>query len=86
MADLHSSAVCVSGRQIGHPGGTPFSPGMGGFPKTYEILLDATECACGYYRRRNTGNKQWDQCPDCTFVRREMIFEDDSKIRFADLA
>ncbi|CAK1363552.1 unnamed protein product [Cercospora beticola] len=67
MADLHSSAVCVSGRQIGHPGGTPFSPGMGGFPKTYEILLDATECACGYYRRRNTGNKQWDQCPDCTF-------------------
>ncbi|KAJ4986132.1 hypothetical protein SVAN01_08396 [Stagonosporopsis vannaccii] len=25
----------------------------------------ATKAACGNYRVRNTGNKQWDQCPDC---------------------
>ncbi|PSN73966.1 hypothetical protein BS50DRAFT_4763 [Corynespora cassiicola Philippines] len=26
---------------------------------------DATVKACGNYLMRNTGNKQWDQCPDC---------------------
>ncbi|KAH6625784.1 hypothetical protein C7974DRAFT_377247 [Boeremia exigua] len=25
----------------------------------------ATKAACGNYKARNTGNKQWDQCPDC---------------------
>ncbi|KAF1927451.1 uncharacterized protein M421DRAFT_421862 [Didymella exigua CBS 183.55] len=25
----------------------------------------ATIASCGNYRVRNTGNKQWDQCPDC---------------------
>ncbi|PYI33139.1 hypothetical protein BP00DRAFT_129797 [Aspergillus indologenus CBS 114.80] len=25
----------------------------------------ATEKACTYYKNRNTGSKQWDQCPDC---------------------
>ncbi|KAH7374284.1 hypothetical protein BKA66DRAFT_589802 [Pyrenochaeta sp. MPI-SDFR-AT-0127] len=27
---------------------------------------DATAAACGAYLRRNTGDKQWDKCPDCT--------------------
>lgn len=30
---------------------------------------DATVKACGNYLMRNTGNKQWDQCPDCGMVR-----------------
>ncbi|KAL1603278.1 hypothetical protein SLS59_004374 [Nothophoma quercina] len=25
----------------------------------------ATKAACGNYKLRNTGDKQWDQCPDC---------------------
>ncbi|KAH7115055.1 hypothetical protein B0J11DRAFT_572018 [Dendryphion nanum] len=25
----------------------------------------ATRGACTAYKNRNTGNKQWDQCPDC---------------------
>ncbi|KAJ4319167.1 hypothetical protein N0V94_004040 [Neodidymelliopsis sp. IMI 364377] len=25
----------------------------------------ATKAACGNYKERNTGDKQWDQCPDC---------------------
>jgi hypothetical protein len=28
----------------------------------------ATKAACGNYNVRNTGNKQWDKCPDCTMV------------------
>lgn len=28
----------------------------------------ATTAACGNYKVRNTGNKQWDQCPDCEMV------------------
>lgn len=28
----------------------------------------ATKAACGNYKVRNTGNKQWDQCPDCEMV------------------
>ncbi|OLN81929.1 hypothetical protein CCHL11_08606 [Colletotrichum chlorophyti] len=26
----------------------------------------ATKKACTAYRNRNTGNQQWDKCPDCT--------------------
>lgn len=29
---------------------------------------DATVKACGNYLKRNTGNKQWDKCPDCKMV------------------
>lgn len=29
---------------------------------------DATKKACEAYKNRNTGNKQWDKCPDCTLV------------------
>ncbi|KAF3037523.1 hypothetical protein E8E12_007551 [Didymella heteroderae] len=25
----------------------------------------ATKAACGNYKVRNTGDKQWDSCPDC---------------------
>lgn len=28
----------------------------------------ATIKACGNYFMRNTGDKQWDQCPDCGMV------------------
>lgn len=68
LADTHSVAVCVSNRKYSEIGGTPFSVSYT-WAKEYEILTDATECACDYYRNRNTGDKQWDQCPDCTFVR-----------------
>ncbi|PSN65047.1 hypothetical protein BS50DRAFT_645036 [Corynespora cassiicola Philippines] len=50
-ADLHNFAVCANNRDGGD----------------FTLLKEATECACNYYKNRNTGNKQWDQCPDCTF-------------------
>ncbi|KAH8680024.1 hypothetical protein BGZ60DRAFT_445442 [Tricladium varicosporioides] len=28
----------------------------------------ATIAACTAYKNRNTGDSQWDQCPDCTYV------------------
>lgn len=30
--------------------------------------LTAIQKACAAYRNRNTRNKQWDKCPDCTMV------------------
>jgi len=60
-------AVCVTGRKYSQIGGTPFSPSYT-WSKDYEILPDETKCACDLYKQRNTGNNQWDQCPDCTFV------------------
>uniref|UniRef100_A0A8H7KDU2 Uncharacterized protein n=1 Tax=Bionectria ochroleuca TaxID=29856 RepID=A0A8H7KDU2_BIOOC len=50
-ADLHKSAACVTGRD----------------GSSFELLPNATQCACDFYLKRNTGDKQWDQCPDCTF-------------------
>lgn len=32
----------------------------------------ATEDACTRYRNRNTGNEQWDTCPDCSTVSPEL--------------
>jgi hypothetical protein len=29
---------------------------------------DATKKACDAYLARNTGDKQWDKCPDCKMV------------------
>ncbi|CAG9996392.1 unnamed protein product, partial [Clonostachys byssicola] len=52
QADLHKSAACVTGRD----------------GSSFELLPNATKCACEFYFQRNTGDKQWDQCPDCTFV------------------
>ncbi|KAH8661041.1 hypothetical protein BGZ61DRAFT_510432 [Ilyonectria robusta] len=62
-ADLHKAAVCVSDRKSSPVGGTAWSVSYN-WQTSYEILPDATKCAC---ENRNTGNKQWDQCPDCTF-------------------
>lgn len=67
FAKLHNVAVCVSNRKYSEIGGTPFSPSYT-WSKEYEILPDETKCACDLYRQRNTGDKQHDQCPDCTFV------------------
>ncbi|CAI7638537.1 unnamed protein product [Penicillium glandicola] len=65
-AKLHSVAVCVSDRKYSAIGGTAFSP-SNNFAVQYEILPEATKCACDFYKQRNTGSNQWDQCPDCTF-------------------
>ncbi|KAK7409591.1 hypothetical protein QQX98_008253 [Neonectria punicea] len=66
LADLHNAAACVTNRKSSPVGGTGWSVSYT-WAKSYEILPDATRCACNYYRNRNTGNKQWDKCPDCTF-------------------
>ncbi|KAM0546657.1 hypothetical protein ACHAPJ_010795 [Fusarium lateritium] len=66
QAALHKSAACVSNRVSQPVGGTPFSP-SNNWQTTYEVLADATECACNMYKARNTGSEQWDTCPDCTF-------------------
>lgn len=68
VAKLHNVAVCISNRHYSEIGGTPFSVSYD-WAKDYEIEVDATKCACDYYRQRHTGNNQWDSCPDCTFVR-----------------
>ncbi|PSN60263.1 hypothetical protein BS50DRAFT_681761 [Corynespora cassiicola Philippines] len=34
--------------------------------KTTVYNSNATQAACRDYLARNTGSKQWDQCPDCT--------------------
>ncbi|KAF6829614.1 hypothetical protein CMUS01_08102 [Colletotrichum musicola] len=65
-AALHKTAVCVGGRTSSPIGGTPYSPSYN-WVKNYEILPDATKCACEMYKNRNTGDNQWDKCPDCTF-------------------
>ncbi|KAL0576020.1 hypothetical protein V5O48_005965, partial [Marasmius crinis-equi] len=56
LADLHDFAWChnyvpAQNLKIG--------------PKN-EPNPDATRAACHAYRNRNTGDKQWDTCPDCT--------------------
>ncbi|KAJ5995126.1 hypothetical protein N7481_002103 [Penicillium waksmanii] len=66
FAKMHNVAVCVTNRKYSEIGGTAFSPSYT-WSKDYEILPDATKCACDLYKQRNTGDKQWDQCPDCTF-------------------
>ncbi|OJJ42222.1 hypothetical protein ASPZODRAFT_162308 [Penicilliopsis zonata CBS 506.65] len=67
VANLHDMAVCVVDREeyyVAPVGGigTSYS-----WSKDYTIDTTATECACNYYKARNTGDKQWDKCPDCTF-------------------
>ncbi|THX22908.1 hypothetical protein D6D12_08804 [Aureobasidium pullulans] len=65
-AKLHNSAVCVTGRTEAPIGGTGWSVSYN-WQKNYEIDLKATECACDYYKQRNTGDNQWDKCEDCTY-------------------
>ncbi|KAL0571433.1 hypothetical protein V5O48_010523 [Marasmius crinis-equi] len=35
----------------------------------------ATQKACNAYKGRNTGSKQWDTCPDCTYFKNNQIWE-----------
>ncbi|RAL65859.1 hypothetical protein DID88_005522 [Monilinia fructigena] len=49
VADLHTNAICIDVAKSG----------------AYIYNSGATEASCGNYKRRNTGSKQWDQCPDC---------------------
>ncbi|OLN81703.1 hypothetical protein CCHL11_06934 [Colletotrichum chlorophyti] len=66
LANLHSSAVCVNNRVSMPVGGTGWSVSYT-WSTSYEISQTATKCACEAYRKRNTGNRQWDTCPDCTY-------------------
>lgn len=63
----HKAAACVSNRMSSPVGGTPFSPSYN-WQTTYEVLADATKCACDMYNQRSTGDEWWDTCTDCTFV------------------
>ncbi|KZL84237.1 hypothetical protein CI238_09924 [Colletotrichum incanum] len=66
VAGLHNDALCVTGRTRSPIGGTGFSVSYS-WAKDYEIHKEAAECACKLYKARNTGNKQWDKCPDCFY-------------------
>ncbi|KEQ94875.1 hypothetical protein AUEXF2481DRAFT_80510 [Aureobasidium subglaciale EXF-2481] len=66
QAKLHNSAVCVTGRTEAPIGGTGWSVSYN-WQKNYEIDITASKCACDHYKVRNTGDKQWDKCEDCTF-------------------
>ncbi|KAL0571432.1 hypothetical protein V5O48_010522 [Marasmius crinis-equi] len=35
----------------------------------------ATQRACNAYKNRNTGNKQWDKCPDCSYIKNNMLWQ-----------
>ncbi|KAF6831174.1 hypothetical protein CPLU01_06872 [Colletotrichum plurivorum] len=53
-ADLHVYAWCAD-RDIDIWSGEESNPENNG----------ATQKACDRYKARNTGNQQWDKCPDC---------------------
>ncbi|KAK1976446.1 hypothetical protein LZ30DRAFT_734658 [Colletotrichum cereale] len=55
VADLHN--FCACGKRYGK---TPETDAY------WRYDTDATTSACVAYSLRNTGNKQWDSCPDCT--------------------
>ncbi|KAK4622077.1 hypothetical protein CLAFUW4_07070 [Fulvia fulva] len=66
LANLHSYGVCVKDRVQQPIGGTAGSVSYT-WSDDYTILAAETECACNYYKARNTGSEQWDTCPDCTY-------------------
>jgi hypothetical protein len=68
FASLHNVGACVTNRKYDVRGGTGWSVSYN-YGLTYEIDTGVTQCACDFYRRRNTGNQWWDKCPDCSFVR-----------------
>ncbi|KAH9867698.1 hypothetical protein IAQ61_008292 [Plenodomus lingam] len=81
-ADVHNATVCVKDRtwhQIGL--GTPQSPSIRYVPH-FTINNKATECACNYYRQRNTGDKHWDTCTDCKYVSSPSCFVSDTRVGF----
>ncbi|KAH7370957.1 hypothetical protein BKA66DRAFT_591628 [Pyrenochaeta sp. MPI-SDFR-AT-0127] len=49
VADLHRTFVCV----------------VRASRNVVRYHEAATTAACNAYRNRNTGNSQWDKCPDC---------------------
>ncbi|CAG8958305.1 hypothetical protein HYFRA_00000660 [Hymenoscyphus fraxineus] len=55
--DLHTRLICYTYRK---------SIKLG--ESTANTEDAATIAACNAYRRRNTGNKKWDKCPDCTVI------------------
>ncbi|KXH28968.1 hypothetical protein CNYM01_13897 [Colletotrichum nymphaeae SA-01] len=58
FAKMHNAAVCVKNRQRGSTGnGTPYGITYGSWTE-YEIDTAGTQCACNYYKNRNTGNNQ----------------------------
>ncbi|KAG4422437.1 hypothetical protein IFR04_004461 [Cadophora malorum] len=62
-ADLHTRLICLNYSQ------SVLGPGT----STAATNDPATIAACNAYRRRNTGTKQWDTCPDCTVVQNNEI-------------
>lgn len=40
----------------------------------------ATKAACGNYKARNTGDEQWDQCPDCEMVSRSPSMQENHRL------
>ncbi|KAF7128655.1 hypothetical protein CNMCM5793_003506 [Aspergillus hiratsukae] len=65
-ASLHNIAVCVTDRQYAPIGGTAWSVSYN-WAEQYTIDTAATQCACNFYRNRNTGSNWWDTCTDCYF-------------------
>ncbi|KAK2053031.1 hypothetical protein LY76DRAFT_629751 [Colletotrichum caudatum] len=73
LADLHN--FCACGKRYGKTSVTDayvsrpvHNSGSQRNVLTIEQWLfdkDVTTYACTRYRNRQTGNKQWDQCPDC---------------------
>ncbi|TVY75926.1 hypothetical protein LSUE1_G005627, partial [Lachnellula suecica] len=41
----------------------------------------ATIAACNAYKKRNTGSKAWDTCPDCTVIQHNEIKACESKAK-----
>jgi hypothetical protein len=68
-ADLHTRLICLN------YGSSVLGPGT----STAATNDPATIAACNAYRRRNTGTKQWDTCPDCTVIQVNEIKECESK-------
>ncbi|KAL3423094.1 hypothetical protein PVAG01_04841 [Phlyctema vagabunda] len=56
LADLHYTGICVDTKSSSEGNDFDF----------YNDV--ATKKACESYKNRNTGNEQWDQCPDCTYL------------------
>ncbi|KAK0117944.1 hypothetical protein ONS95_012256 [Cadophora gregata] len=62
-ADLHTRLTCLN-----------YSQSVLGAGASQAGTNDAaTIAACNAYKRRNTGNKQWDTCPDCTVIQNNQI-------------
>lgn len=74
VADLHKLGMCydkkVGGGKTVVCRGRPVVSGVWRGAYITQQVFDerATNEACNAYLKRNTGNKKWDKCPDCTLV------------------